>query len=73
MAAAVFLTLAAGAAYAEENDSASAEHDFPVTFSAGPATFLNPPETAEEMIQKVDALMYDVKKSTKNDIRHREC
>ena len=46
------------------------EKSWPVTFSIGVATFSKPMETSRDMIKTVDDLMYDVKKSGKNNIRH---
>jgi len=44
---------------------------WPVTFSIGVATFLQPiEEDVDVMIHRVDALMYSVKKSGKDRIRH---
>ena len=45
------------------------EHDWPVTFSIGLATFDEPPASADEMIKVADKLMYSVKDTTKNAIR----
>ena len=41
-----------------------------LTFSIGAVTFSEPPETAEEMVRRVDQLMYDVKGAGKNALRH---
>lgn len=41
-----------------------------VTFSIGVLTCIDMPPTAEEMIQEVDTLMYDVKNNGKNSIRY---
>jgi diguanylate cyclase (GGDEF)-like protein len=46
------------------------EYRFPVTLSVGLITYLKPPGSVEEMIHEVDTLMYYVKYSTKNAIRH---
>lgn len=43
---------------------------FAVTFSIGLATFEKPPSSYEEMIKLADLLMYDVKNSSKNNIKH---
>lgn len=40
-----------------------------VTFSVGVVTYLKPPDTIEELIDKADKLMYKVKKAGKNLIR----
>ena len=41
-----------------------------LTFSVGAVTFSRAPETAEEMVRRVDQLMYDVKGAGKNALRH---
>lgn len=41
-----------------------------VTFSIGMVSFLTPPLSVDEMLKKSDALMYCVKKETKNAIKH---
>ncbi|HNV46779.1 MAG TPA: diguanylate cyclase [Spirochaetota bacterium] len=43
---------------------------WPVTFSVGAITYAAPPSTVSEMVTAADELMYGVKKSGKNDIRH---
>jgi len=43
---------------------------WPVTFSIGVVTFSQVMGTSRDMIKMVDDLMYDVKKSGKNNIRH---
>ena len=45
-------------------------NNWPVTFSIGLATYMKPPESFDSMIKKVDDLMYSVKVSGKNNIRH---
>ena len=45
-------------------------HDWPVTFSIGAVTFINPPKSVEEMIQCADRLMYLVKNNGKNQLKH---
>jgi len=45
-------------------------HNSPVTFSIGLLSCLEPPESAEEILTLADKLMYEVKKSGKNSIRH---
>lgn len=47
------------------------ERRWPVTFSIGAVTFLTAPDSAEEMIQKADQVMYNVKQSGKNRIEQR--
>jgi diguanylate cyclase (GGDEF)-like protein len=44
--------------------------DFPVTFSMGAVTCLAPPQSTEQILAMADRLMYEVKNSTKNDIRY---
>ena len=44
---------------------------WPVTFSIGVATFLNPPDKIDEMIETADAQMYFAKQKGKNRIRHK--
>ncbi len=46
------------------------EKAWPVTFSIGAITFSEVMSTSRDMIKKVDDLMYEVKKSGKNNIRH---
>jgi diguanylate cyclase (GGDEF)-like protein len=43
---------------------------WPVTFSLGVATFLVPPTTLDELVNKADALMYRVKQRGKNALEH---
>lgn len=45
-------------------------NSWPVTFSIGLITHETPPESAEEMIDQVDRLMYSIKNTNKNDMRH---
>jgi diguanylate cyclase (GGDEF)-like protein len=45
------------------------EHNWPVTFSIGIATFLTMPSSIEEMIQQADKLMYAVKNTSKGAIK----
>jgi diguanylate cyclase (GGDEF)-like protein len=42
------------------------ERKWPVTFSIGIATFMTPPNSTDDMISQVDALMYSAKKGGKN-------
>jgi diguanylate cyclase (GGDEF)-like protein len=46
------------------------EKKWPVTFSIGLVTYERPPDSIEEMIREADTLMYMVKGSSKNAIRH---
>jgi diguanylate cyclase (GGDEF)-like protein len=41
-----------------------------VTFSAGAATFLVPPRSTDDMVDKADRLMYDAKRAEKGTFRH---
>jgi diguanylate cyclase (GGDEF)-like protein len=41
-----------------------------VTFSIGMVTYATPPVSVEEMLKRCDALMYCVKRETKNAIKH---
>ncbi len=43
-------------------------HAWPVTFSFGLVTFLEPPSSVDQMIMIADGLMYDVKKKGKNGL-----
>lgn len=45
------------------------EHDWPVTFSVGIATFVRMPASIEDMIHQADKLMYSVKHSSKGAIK----
>lgn len=45
------------------------EHNFPITFSIGIASFLYPLESYHEMLKLADNLMYQVKKANKNSIK----
>lgn len=47
--------------------------NWPITFSLGAATFLRPPESVQEMVKRADDLMYSVKNSGKNAIKHEVC
>jgi diguanylate cyclase (GGDEF)-like protein len=42
-----------------------------VTFSIAAVTFINPPETTDEMLQQADHLMYLVKNNGKNQLKHK--
>lgn len=44
--------------------------DWPVTFSIGMVTFLNPPASVDSMLKHADNLMYAVKAAGKGSIRH---
>jgi diguanylate cyclase (GGDEF)-like protein len=46
------------------------ERNWPVTFSVGVATWVTPPRDVDEIIKRADQLMYSVKNSGKNMIRH---
>jgi diguanylate cyclase (GGDEF)-like protein len=43
-------------------------NDWPVTFSIGVITFLEPPKSVDEVLSLADKLMYTVKNQGKNDI-----
>lgn len=45
------------------------QRNWPVTFSMGAVVCLAPPHSAEQIIDMADKLMYEVKNSTKNDVR----
>lgn len=49
---------------------AMGENNWPVTFSIGAVTFSEVMSTSRDMVKQVDDLMYQVKKSGKNSIRH---
>ena len=44
--------------------------DWKVTFSIGAVTYLSPPVSVDELIGRADALMYAVKRSGKDGIKH---
>lgn len=52
-------------------DGAMQSNSWPVTFSIGVATFEHPPDTIDQAIEFADLLMYDVKKTGKNNILFR--
>lgn len=45
-------------------------NNWPVTFSIGVVTFVNPPESFDALLRRVDAVMHSVKLGGKNEIRH---
>jgi diguanylate cyclase (GGDEF)-like protein len=45
------------------------DRGWPVTFSMGAVTCVTPPHSPEQLINMADELMYQVKNSTKNDVR----
>lgn len=45
------------------------ENNYPITFSIGLATFLTPQSSYNEMLKSADNLMYEIKKSSKNNIK----
>jgi diguanylate cyclase (GGDEF)-like protein len=45
---------------------------WPVTFSVGLVTFVNPPESVDWMIRRADEAMYSVKQAGKNHLRQEE-
>ena len=44
------------------------ENNWPVTFSIGAVTFVEPPQSVDEVIKKADDFMYSAKKDGKNRI-----
>jgi diguanylate cyclase (GGDEF)-like protein len=48
------------------------QNHWPITFSVGAVTFLKPPESVHQMIQRADEVMYSVKQSGKNRLRQEE-
>ena len=46
------------------------ENQWPATFSIGAITFINPPETVDEILEKADYLMYCIKNEGKNKLEH---
>jgi diguanylate cyclase (GGDEF)-like protein len=52
-------------------DCAMQGKNWPVTFSIGAATFERPPDSIDQAIEFADVLMYDVKKSGKDNILFR--
>lgn len=46
------------------------KNGWPVTFSIGMVTFISPLSTVDEMIKMADDLMYSVKSSGKNELKH---
>ncbi|WP_151633070.1 GGDEF domain-containing protein [Noviherbaspirillum aerium] len=52
----------------DQLDSAMKAMKWPVTFSIGVATFDTVPETIDKALEMVDGLMYEVKRSGKNNI-----
>ena len=46
------------------------KNNWGVTFSIGMLSFVIPPRSVETMLKMADIVMYDVKKSTKNAIKH---
>lgn len=50
--------------------AATERYSLPVTYSFGAITFVKPLNSVDEIIRNVDGLMYEVKNSSKNDIKH---
>ena len=46
------------------------QRNWPVTFSIGAVICIAPPHSADQIIDMADQLMYEVKNSTKNDVRY---
>ena len=57
----------------EKLSDSAVENKHPVTFSIGSVTFMRPPESLDEMIQKTDHLMYQVKNNGKNNTKSEIC
>lgn len=55
----------------ESLDEAMRSNGWPVTFSIGVASFVQPPDNIDQAIESADLLMYDVKKAGKNNILFR--
>jgi len=51
--------------------SAMKKKGWPVTVSIGAVTFLTPPNDPTELIRQADALLYEVKGSGKNNLKHK--
>jgi PleD family two-component response regulator len=47
------------------------QRNWPVTFSMGVVTCEFTPYSAEQLVNMADEMMYEVKNSTKNDVRFR--
>ncbi len=47
------------------------ENEWLATFSIGAVTFINPPNSVDEMIQRADHLIYLVKNTGKNQLKHK--
>lgn len=45
------------------------EHDWPVTFSVGLASFATPPGSVDELVRTADDLMYEAKRAGRNTVR----
>jgi diguanylate cyclase (GGDEF)-like protein len=56
----------------EHLNRATADKNWPVSFSIGAVTYLQPPVTVDEVIHAADDLMYRVKHSGKNRLLHQE-
>jgi diguanylate cyclase (GGDEF)-like protein len=48
----------------------AARHGWPITSSIGSITCLQPARSADELVRRADALMYEVKQSGKNAVRY---
>jgi len=49
---------------------AARREGWPVTFSAGLITWVEPPASVDEMLRAADELMYTAKRHGKNNVRH---
>ena len=47
------------------------DNNWDITFSIGIATFVTPPVSIEDMVKKADVLMYDIKNTGRNGIKHK--
>lgn len=55
----------------KELSQAMEKKQWPVTFSCGLVTFVDPPASVQQMLSEADALMYSAKQAGKNRIIHR--
>jgi diguanylate cyclase (GGDEF)-like protein len=53
-------------------NATATRNSWPVTFSIGAATYVEAPQSIDEVVQRADELMYSVKRSGKNQLLHRE-
>lgn len=55
----------------EQLVAAMQKQGWPLTFSIGAVTLVNPPDSVNEMLEKADCLMYFVKNNGKDGLEHR--